>query len=136
MVTVLRRYAPIVALVILATSCGGSYVTQPVEANLSDLTPCQGWDDDGRPLPLPDMISTDEARICVCGYLEANQDILLQVSWARDRSSLLRNQQVFSDGPFLSCIENDEGFKPGNYGVSVAMYKTILGFVEFSVGED
>jgi RHS repeat-associated protein len=136
MVTVLRRYAPIAALVIMATSCGGSYFTRPVEANLSPLTLCQGWDNNGRPLAFPDVISTDETRICICGHLETNQDILLQISWDRERSSLLRNQQVFSDGPFLSCIESDEGFKPGNYGVSVVMYKTTLDLLEFSVGED
>ncbi|MBC7251623.1 MAG: hypothetical protein H5T62_15260 [Anaerolineae bacterium] len=58
------------------------------------------------------------------------------VSWDRERSTVLRNWQEFSDGPFLSCIESDEGFEPGDYGVSVIRAKTVMGLVEFSVGEE
>ncbi|MCR4408411.1 MAG: hypothetical protein NUW24_16080 [Anaerolineae bacterium] len=125
----------IAALVVALAYCGCTFFTTKTVAELSDLTLCRGWDAQGDPIVLSDPISPNETRICICGQLETNQDIMMQVFWSRERSILLTDRRVFSDGPFLSCIESDEGFEPGDYGVSVIRAKTVMGLVEFSVGE-
>jgi hypothetical protein len=106
------------------------------KAELSDLVLCRGWDADGIPIIFSDSVPTDETRICICGALETNKDIWLQISWYRERNDLSSNRQVFSDGPFLSCIEQDTGFEPGDYAVSVIRTKTVMGLLEFSVSEE
>lgn len=130
------KHAIVIAtLVVTLAYCGCTFFTTRTVAELSDLTLCRGWDAQGDPIVLSDPISPDETRICICGQLETNQDTLMLISWDRERSTILRNWQEFNDGPFLSCIENDEGFEPGDYGVSVIRAKTVMGLVEFSVGE-
>jgi len=126
----------IAMLVIVLTHCGCPLLVPEIRAELSDLTLCQGWDAEGDLIVLPDVVPPDETRICVCGHLETNSDLYLQVFWDRERSELLTHRQVFSDGPFLSCIEREEGFEPGNYGVSIIGTKTVMGLLEFSVGEE
>jgi hypothetical protein len=126
--------ASFVLLVVFLVSCGCPLIIPEIRAEMSDLVLCKGWDEKGDPIALLEPVLVDEAPLCVCGQLETNQDILLQITWARDRESLLEYREVFSNGPFLSCIENQE-LEPGNYGVSVMMTKKVLGFLEFSVGE-
>ena len=126
----------IIVLVIILVSCGCPLLVTKTKAELSDLVLCRGWDVDGIPIVFADSVPADETRICICGTLETNQDILLQVLWDRERNNLLRDRQVFSDGPFLSCIKQDTGFEPGDYGVSVIRTKTVMGLLEFSVSEE
>lgn len=96
---------------------------------------CQGWDAEENAIVLPDPVPPGETRICLCGNLEVNQDLYLQVFWDREGTSILIDKQVFSNGPFLACIEDDQGFKPGNYGVSVIMGKETLALIEFTIGD-
>ncbi len=130
------RYPVLIAVLVIAlTFCGCPTVAPPAKAELQDLTLCQGWDD-GNPIVLPDLIPPDETRICICGHLEADRAVYLQVSWGREGRSLLRDLQQFNSGPLLSCIEESDGFAPGHYKVAVIMEKWPLGLVEFTVGEE
>jgi len=130
-----KQSIAITMLVMALASCMCPFLVPEITAELSDLALCRGWNAEGDPIVIPDTALPDDTRICICGHLETNQDILLQIFWDRERSSLLRHRQVFSNGPFLSCIEKAEGFEPGNYGVTVIMGKRELGRVEFSVDE-
>lgn len=125
----------VIALTLMLVLWGCSLIVPEINAQLSDLTLCQGWDAADNAIALPDPIPSDETRICIRGHLETNADILLQITWARERKALLRHREVFGNGAFLSCIEQDGGFEPGGYGVSVMMGKEVLGLVEFTVNE-
>lgn len=130
------RYSMVIAISIVVLVLSGCQLLVPkpeLTAELSNLTLCQGWDDDGDPTALPDNVPSDETRICICGDLEANRDVGLQVFWGKEGNSLLRDRRMFSNGPFLSCIEEAEGFEPGDYKVAVVMGKRTLGLLEFSV---
>ena len=133
MANLARPYIVAVTSLIIAL-CACPFFTTPAVAELSDLTICRGWDAEENAIVLPDPVPPDETRICICGDFEANQDLYLQVFWYRERTNILSDKQVFSNGPFLACIEDDRGFEPGNYGVSVIMGKVTLALVEFTVG--
>ena len=126
-----RRFWLVAFLVLMQFSCVCLTYT-PVEATLSDLTLCREWFND-RPITLPTEISSDEARICICGNLETNQDVYLKITWIKDMETLVTNLQTFSNGQLINCIEQDDGFEPGNYGVTVVMGKETLGLLEFVV---
>ncbi len=130
-----KRSIVITILTMALVSCGCPFLVPEIAVELSDLTLCQGWNAEGEPIVLPDAVPSDETRICVCGHLETSSDVTLQAFWSRGRDILLTHRQVFSNGPFLSCIEEDEGFEPGNYRVNVVAGKRELGRVDFSVGE-
>ena len=133
MVNLARPY--IVALTVLIIAlCGCPFFTTPTVAELSSLAICQGWDAEDNAIVFPDPVPAGETRICLCGDFETNKDLYLQVFWAREKTSILRDRQVFSAGPFLACVENDQGFEPGDYGVAVIRSKETLALVEFTVG--
>jgi len=130
------KHSTIIITLALTLVLWGCFLIVPeINAQLSDLTLCRGWDAAGNAIALPDPVPSDETRICICGHLETNADILLEVSWDRERNTLLRQREVFGNGAFLSCIEQDDGFEPGGYGVSVMMAKEVLGLLEFTVSE-
>ncbi len=132
----IKHFLVIVALVLVPLSCARSAPAPKLTIELSELTLCKGWDVTGDPITFPDSVPSDETRICVCGRLEANYDkgLMLQTIWTRD-GILLRNPQVFNNGPFQSCMENTEGFEVGNYVVTIIAGKTDIGRLEFSIGE-
>jgi hypothetical protein len=125
----------IAIFVMVLTYCGCPFFTPNVEAEISELTLCQDWDDDGNPVVLPDVVPPDETRICVCGHIETNVDLYLHVLWYRDGTSIAENLQMFNNGPFTSCIENEEGFEPGDYTMVIMRVKKPWASVEFSVAE-
>jgi hypothetical protein len=129
--------AAIIAITaMLLTSCECPLLVPEIAVELSDLTLCQEWDIEGEPVVLPDVIPPDETQVCICGHLETNHDVLLQVIWAGRGDILLAHRQVFVSGPLLSCIGREEGFEPGSYRVTVLMGKTDLGHLDFSVDEE
>jgi len=135
----LVKQSIIIAILVMALAfCACPSPAPKLTIELSELTLCKGWNTTGEPITFPDTVSPDETRLCVCGHLDTNREkgIMLQLTWIRDRSRLLRNPQVFNNGPFLSCIENAEGFEPGDYVVIVVAGKTEIGRVEFVVGEE
>ena len=132
-----RHFLVIVAFVVVPLSCARSAPPPKLTIELSELTLCEGGNTTETPNTFPDIVLSSETRICICGHLETNRDkgITLQVIWTRDRNILLRNPQVFSNGPFQSCMENTEGFEAGNYVVTVLAGKIDIGRLEFIVGE-
>jgi hypothetical protein len=128
-----KIFMVIAAGILLLTYCGCPLLVPEKIVELSDLTLCKGWNTEGEPIVFPDAVPSDETRICICGHLDTNTDLYLQISWGREGYSLLRDRQVFDDGPFLSCIEKHGGFESGNYKVAVLMTKKTLGLVEFQV---
>ena len=131
----LARPSIVAVTSLIIALCACPFFTTPAVAELSDLTICRGWDAEGNTIALPDPVPSGETRICICGDFEANQDLYLQVNWDRERTNILRDRQVFSDGPFLACVEDAQGFGPGNYGVSVVMGKETLALIEFTVAD-
>ena len=122
--------------VLTLASIGCAFFITPVEANLSDSILCRGWDTDGQAIVLADSVPPTETRICACGYLQTNQSIWIQTRWSREgeEDDLLVHRQMYDSGPFLTCIEQDEDFERGNYWVTVTVGKTVVAFLEFSVG--
>ncbi|MCP4536338.1 MAG: hypothetical protein GY832_04255 [Chloroflexi bacterium] len=134
----LKQLIIIATLVAALISCGRSSPPPPkLTIELSNLTLCQGWNTENEPISFPDTVPPGETSLCICGQLETNRgDVTLQISWYRDRSKLARNPQLFSNGLFLSCIEEEESFDSGDYIVRVIAGKTEIGRVEFIVGEE
>lgn len=133
-----KRFTVIAIFVMALVFWGCSYIVINPEPDikLSDSTLCQGWDAEGNPILLHEIVSPDKTEICICGYLETDQDVYLQILWAREGSSLLERLLKFREGPFLSCIRSQEGFEPGDYGVAVVAGKTTLALIEFMVGQE
>jgi len=131
-----KHSVAVAMLVLVLISCWCPFYVPELVLDLSDLTLCQGWNIDGNPIVLSDTVSPDEPRICVCGNLETNRDVMLQVFWSHGREILLTHRQIFSNGPFLSCIEEDEGFESGSYRVNVIAGKKEIGRVDFSVCQE
>lgn len=135
----LRKQSVVIAtLVITLASCVRPAPIPKLMIELSGLTLCRGWNATGEPITFPDTVSSDETRMCVCGHLETNREKggMLQIKWSRDGNRLLRNPQVFDNGPFLACMENTEGFERGDYIVTVTAEKREIGRVEFVVDEE
>jgi hypothetical protein len=128
----------IAILTVTSTSCcGGPYPSALVEAELTNISLCEGQTAEGIPIILQQPVPLNETRICICGHLEKNwdQDITLQVLWSQEGEMLQADVQKFGDGPFVSCVERKDGFEPGKYHVSVVNYKTAIGDMDFLVGE-
>ncbi|MCP4543490.1 MAG: hypothetical protein GY832_40780 [Chloroflexi bacterium] len=123
----------ITVFVILIVCSGCSLLTTRTEAQLSDLTLCRGWDADGKPVVLPNVIPGNETYICICGEFETNQEILLQTIWLG--RTKFAQRQVWDSGPFLSCVE-DGILEPGQYRVYVLRTKKELGSIDFSISEE
>ena len=135
----MKRYHSVVATICALSTLYGCSIFSPSplpRAELSNVTLCRGWDTEGEPIVLPKVVPPSEERICICGHIETNMDMYLQVLWSQNNTRLPAQGQVFTSGPFLNCIEEDNGFEPGLYGVDVLMGKTDLVHVGFSVGEE
>jgi hypothetical protein len=130
-----KHFIVVVTLVLALARCGCPFFTTRAVAQLSDLTLCQGLDDEEGPIDLPDPVPQGETHICACGHLETDRDVYLQVFWGREETNLARDLSMFGDGPFLACIEREEGFEPGHYAVTVLSGKTQIARLEFSVDE-
>jgi hypothetical protein len=130
-----KHFLVVATLVLTLTRCGCPFFTTWAVAQLSDLTLCQGLDDEGSPIDLPDPVPHGETRICACGHLKTDRDVYLQVLWGREETNLSSDLEMFGDGPFLACIEREEGFEPGHYAVTVLDGKTQIARLEFSVDE-
>lgn len=124
-----------IIMMALVLFCGCPFVAPKATAELSNLTLCQGWDTEGSPIVLSDIVPPAETRVCICGHLETNREILLQIDWYRDGGSILLDRQVFDNGTLLHCVEDDNGFEAGVYTVVVVMGKQELGRVGFVVSE-
>lgn len=131
------KYSLVTAILVLALlSCNCPLFVPEITIELSDLKLCRGWDVAGEPMVFSENPNPDDTRICICGHLETNvDDVYLQIFWSREKTNLLRHRQDFRNGPFLSCIEQDEGFEPGYYSAVVIAGKRELGRVDFTVGE-
>ncbi len=134
-VTNVQKPSLIAILAMALVICGCPFVAPKATAKLSNLTLCQGWDTSGNLIVLPDVVPPDETRICICGHLETNREILLQIDWYRDGGNVLLDRQVFDNGGLLHCVEDDSGFEAGVYTVVVVMGKQELGRVDFSIPE-
>lgn len=108
----------------------------PLPAELTNLTVCKGRDVDGLPIAFPEIISPTEPQICICGDLKADEEGYLQVFWAYEQTDLQDDVVKWGNGPVTSCITKDNGFTAGNYGVAVVLWKSTVGFIEFTVGEE
>jgi hypothetical protein len=108
--------------------------TLPDDIRLWDPVLCQGWDEDDNPILLSDIVPSDNTEICICGHLEADFAPYLQVFWNREKNRLEGHKGQFK-GPFLDCIQSEEGFEPGSYSASVIAGKTTLVHIEFTVRE-
>jgi hypothetical protein len=119
------------------TLLGSTFVQvyPPTDLALSNATLCRGWDSEGEPIELTDPVPFDETSICVCGHLDLDQDVFLKVSWTYEDDTLLRREQLFRSGPFLSCLTSGKDFGSGNYEASVATTVGMLALIEFTVGE-
>jgi hypothetical protein len=130
-----KPYQIAVMLCVTLVLSGCLHSSPLTEVRLSDVTLCQGWDSKGVPVALPNVVPPTEERICICGHLETNTDVYLQVFWVGGGEVLLRDRRFFGSEPFLSCIEQTDGFEPGDdYGVEVVAGKIDLARIDFSVG--
>jgi hypothetical protein len=98
---------------------------------------CKRQTVEGDSIILQQPVPPNETRICICGHLEKNwdRDITLQVVWSYERERLQRDVREFGDGPLISCVEQEDGFEAGEYYVFVVAYKTVIGDMDFVVGE-
>jgi hypothetical protein len=131
-----KHFVVVATLVLALARCGCPFFTPVVEAEVSELTLCRGRDGDGNPIDLPDPVPQGETHICVCGHVETNVDLYLHVLWYRDGTPIAENLQMFNNGPFTSCIENEEGFEPGDYTMIIMRVKKPWASVEFSVAQE
>jgi hypothetical protein len=131
----MRKDVAMVASGVLVALLGcANFSTQPrPEVALTDLVVCSGWSADGQPIVLSDPVPHDETKACVCSHFKTETAVYLQVVWSHGGDLLPPHIQQFSDGPFLSCIEGENGLDSGTYRASVLMGKTDLGHIDFSV---
>jgi hypothetical protein len=129
-----KKHRIIVAILgLLLISCQEPVDSSP-EVELSGLTVCQGWETQGDPIlfPVPGVVPSGTTRICACGQLQTDTTVYLQMLWWQGNTPLPPQVQAFGQGQFTGCIEQDSGFEPDTYLVSVHVGKTVLGRLSFS----
>ncbi len=108
---------------------------EPISAELTGLISCKGRDAKGLPIALPEIISSTEPQICICGDLKVDEESYLQVFWNHNNEFMQRDSVKWGSGPVTHCIARDEGFTTGHYGVSIMYGRSTLGVAEFTVEE-
>jgi len=125
----------LVGLGILCCMCCKTTTPTPIPTELTNLTLCKGRDAEGVPIALSDIISPTEQQICICGDLKVDEESYLQVLWNYEREDLQEDVVKWGNGPVMNCVIRNDGFTPGNYGVSIMYWRSTVGFIEFTVGE-
>ena len=93
-----KRYGKAIAVLALAlVSCTCPFLVPKIEAELSGLVLCKGWDTDENPILSPDVVPLGETKICICGHLETNHKLFLQIYWRREGKTVSTYVQEFDN---------------------------------------
>lgn len=135
------RIVAILGIVLICWGCCFAVPNEPIHhIELSEPMLCQGWDED-TPIILPDVVSPEETKICLCGRLQFRPSqidsrvLYLQVIWYGEEGDLSKRLSRFREGRFRSCVIRSEGFDPGDYAVVVIGGKKTLAHLKFTVNE-
>lgn len=105
----------------------------PLEVNVTVLSLCKGWNQEGLPINLSEPVPVDTERLLVCGHIQSNrQQGTLAVNWYYEGTYVDRDVISNVKDSFSSDLIPSEGrFKEGTYEVKVFAGREEIGHLKF-----